>query len=418
MEERPDILKLNIVQAKFGDCMILEFGSEEQKPHYILIDGGPEGTYDNHLSATLQSIRPGGDGSKKTLDIIIASHVDDDHVIGLIDFLADLRHRREEAEISQMDDKNIISVGSLWHNSFSKTLQEEQGQEHDMASRSSNNSVNIHSRVESLLERMQYSSSSSSFSSKNNFAAAKAAIMGIGEGRQLHLLAGILGIVINPGFPKGLVLVEEKKEEEAPNPIKIDNLTLRIIGPTKANLEELRNLWRKWLEKYETADISEPSIAAVADKSIPNLSSIVVLAEADGKRVLITGDARGDHIIDGLRLAGGGLFDDNDDDGHMHVDVLKVPHHGSARNVTKAFFKALTSDIYIISADGRYGNPDFSTLKWIVEAAQERQSTIKIIATNETPAIRKLIQDYPQEQSGYSIMVMDKNADYLDIQVV
>jgi beta-lactamase superfamily II metal-dependent hydrolase len=395
--------------------MILEFGSEEQKPHYILIDGGPEGTYDNHLSATLQSIRPGGDGGKKTLDIIIASHVDDDHVIGLIDFLADLRYRREEAKNSRMDDKNIISVGSLWHNSFSKTLEEEEQQEDDTSSRSSNNSVNIHSRVESLLERMQYSSSS--FSSKNNFAAAKAAIMGIGEGRQLHLLAGILGIVINPGFPKGLVLIEGKEEEEAPNPIKIDNLTLRIIGPTKANLEELRNEWRKWLEKYEAADISEPSIAAVADKSIPNLSSIVVLAEADGKRVLITGDARGDHIIDGLRLAGG-LFDDNDDDGHMHVDVLKVPHHGSARNVTKAFFKALTSDMYIISADGRYGNPDFSTLKWIVEAAQERQSTIKIIATNETPAIRKLIQDYPQEQSGYSIMVMDKNADYLDIDVV
>jgi beta-lactamase superfamily II metal-dependent hydrolase len=416
MEERPDILKLNIVQAKFGDCMILEFGSEEQKPHYILIDGGPEGTYDDHLSATLQSTRPGGDGRKKTLDIIIASHVDDDHVIGLIDFLADLRYRREEAKNSRMDDKNIISVGSLWHNSFSKTLQEEEEQEYDTGSRSSNNSVNIHSRVKSLLERMQYSSSSSSSpSSKNNFAAAKAAITGIGEGRQLHLLAGILGIVINPGFPKGLVLVEEG--EAAPNPIKIDNLTLRIIGPTKANLEELRNKWLEWLEKYETADISEPSIAAVADKSIPNLSSIVVLAEADGKRVLITGDARGDHIIDGLRLAGGGLFDDNDD-GHMHVDVLKVPHHGSARNVTKAFFKALTSDMYIISADGRYGNPDFSTLKWIVEAAQERQSAIKIIATNETPAIRKLIQDYPQEQSGYSIMVMDKNADYLDIQVV
>jgi beta-lactamase superfamily II metal-dependent hydrolase len=415
MEERPDILKLNIVQAKFGDCTILEFGSEEQKPHYILIDGGPEGTYDNHLSATLQSLRPGGDGRKKALDIIIASHVDHDHIIGLIDFLADLRHRREEAENSQMDDKNIISVGSLWHNSFSNTLQEEQEQEDDTGSRSSNNSVNIHSRVESLLERTQYSSSSSS-SSKNNFAAAKAAIMATEQGHKLSLLAGILGIVINPGFPKGLVLVEE--EEEAPNPIKIDNLTLRIIGPTKANLEELRNEWRKWLEKYETADISEPSIAAMADKSIPNLSSIVVLAEVDGKRVLITGDARGDHIIDGLRLAGGGLFDDNDDDGHMHVDVLKVPHHGSARNVTKAFFKALTSDMYIISADGRYGNPDFSTLKWIVEAAQERQSTIKIIATNETPAIRQLIQDYPQEQSGYSIMVMDKNADYLDIQVL
>jgi beta-lactamase superfamily II metal-dependent hydrolase len=159
------------------------------------------------------------------------------------------------------------------------------------------------------------------------------------------------------------------------DPIKIDDLTLRIIGPTKANLEELRNEWRKWLEKYESADISEPSIAAMADKSSPNLSSIVVLAEDDGKRVLFTGDARGDHIIDGLRLAGG-LFDDND--GHMHhVDVLKVPHHVSARNVTKAFFKALTSDMYIISADGRYGNPDFSTLKWIVRQRKRGKALLK-----------------------------------------
>src|SRR5215204_1484866 len=120
------MLKLNIVQAKFGDCMILEFGSEEQSPHYILIDGGPDQTYDNYLSANLQSMRSGDDG-KKRLDIIIASHVDNDHVIGLIDFLADLRCKRqeeeEEEENSTEGDNNIISVGRLWHNSFSDTIQ-------------------------------------------------------------------------------------------------------------------------------------------------------------------------------------------------------------------------------------------------------------------------------------------------------
>jgi beta-lactamase superfamily II metal-dependent hydrolase len=100
----------------------------------------------------------------------------------------------------------------------------------------------------------------------------------------------------------------------------------------------------------------------------------------------------------------------------MHVDVLKVPHHGSDRNVTKTFFKTLTSDIYIISADGKYRNPDFSTLKWIIEAAQERKSAIEIFVTNDTPAVRKLIQDYPPEQSGYHIVVMDKNASALDIK--
>ncbi len=390
------MLKLNIVQAKFGDCMILEFGSEEQKPHYILIDGGPDQTYENYLYANLQSMRSEADG-KKRLDIIIASHVDNDHVIGLIDFLADLRRKREEEE-NTMEGDNIISVGSLWHNSFSDTMQPE----NISSSMAGNALVNIPSKLESLLERTK------SFASNNNLTAAESALMGIGEGRQLSLLAGILGIAINPGFPKGLILAEETS-----NPVEIDNLNLRIIGPTKSNLEELRDEWLRWLEKYEAADISEPNIAAMADKSIPNLSSIVILAEADSKSILFTGDARGDHIIDGLRMAG--LLDD---DGCMHVDVLKVPHHGSDRNVTKTFFKTLTSDIYIISADGKYGNPDFSTLKWIIEAAQERRSAIEIFATNDTPIIRKLIQEYPPEQSGYHIVVMDKNASVLDIKFV
>ncbi|SRR5215204_123371 len=391
------MLKLNILQAKFGDCMILEFGSEEQKPHYILIDGGPDRTYENYLYPNLESMRSGADG-KKRLDIIIASHVDNDHVIGLIDFLADLRRKREEEEENSTEGDKIISVGSLWHNSFSDTIQLEKISSSSMTGDAV---INIPSKLESLLERTK------SFASiNNNLTATESALKGIGEGRQLSLLAGILGIAINPGFPKGLILAEE-----ASNPVEIDNLNLRIIGPTKSNLEELRSEWLRWLEKYEAADISEPSIAAMADKSIPNLSSIVILAEADGNNILFTGDARGDHIIDGLRLAG--LLDD---DGHIHVDVLKVPHHGSDRNVTKTFFKTLTSDIYIISADGKYGNPDFSTLKWIIEAAQERRSAIEIFVTNDTPVIRKVIQDYPPEQSGYHIVVMDKNASALDIK--
>src|SRR5262252_3492897 len=41
-----------------------------------------------------------------------------------------------------------------------------------------------------------------------------------------------------------------------------------------------------------------------SDKSVPNLSSIVCLIEKNGKRVLLTGDARGDKIREGLDNAG------------------------------------------------------------------------------------------------------------------
>ena len=51
---------------------------------------------------------------------------------------------------------------------------------------------------------------------------------------------------------------------------------------------------------------SAEGLAAYDDDSVPNLSSIVVLAEsgeaADRKRILFTGDARGDKILQGLEL--------------------------------------------------------------------------------------------------------------------
>ena len=93
-------------------------------------------------------------------------------------------------------------------------------------------------------------------------------------------------------------------------------------------------------------------LAAFADKSVPNLSSIVVLAELGGKSMLLTGDARGDKILEGMELAG--LLEEG---GNKHVDLLKVPHHGSDNNMETIFFKRVPADHYVFSGDGEHGNP-------------------------------------------------------------
>jgi len=116
----------------------------------------------------------------------------------------------------------------------------------------------------------------------------------------------------------------------------------------------------------------------------------MVLAEdeATGKRLLLTGDGLGNHLIDGLRQAN--LLSG---DGTLHVDTLKVPHHGSDRNVSKKFFKTVTADKYVISANGKDGNPDLDTLVWIVEGAREHGRAIEIFATNRTPSTRKTCRE-------------------------
>ena len=77
-----------------------------------------------------------------------------------------------------------------------------------------------------------------------------------------------------------------------------------------------------------------------------------MLAECEGKRMLLTGDARDDHILAGLDEAGIAK------DGKTHVDILKLPHHGSIRNMRPEFFERVTADHYVISANGRDGNPE------------------------------------------------------------
>lgn len=60
----------------------------------------------------------------------------------------------------------------------------------------------------------------------------------------------------------------------------------------------------------------------------------------------------------------------------MPVDILKLPHHGSIRNTKKEFFEQIPADHYVISADGRFDNPDVDTLRALFAARPKGPYTI------------------------------------------
>ena len=65
------------------------------------------------------------------------------------------------------------------------------------------------------------------------------------------------------------------------------------------------------------------------------------------------GDARGDHIIDGLKAVG--LLAPG---GQLTVDVLKVPHHGSKNNIDSDFVDTVVARDYVFCGNGeQHGNP-------------------------------------------------------------
>ena len=88
---------------------------------------------------------------------------------------------------------------------------------------------------------------------------------------------------------------------------------------------------------------------------------------------------RTDHILNGLTLTG---HLDRDSNARLHVDVLKVSHHGSASSNTKTFFETITADHYVISAGhhSKHANPDPVVLDWIAES----QPTSTVWLTNDS----------------------------------
>lgn len=349
------MFKIHALQAAFGDSLILEFGTAAQKK-WVLIDGGPEGTYGGSLRKELKEIAAAGG----ELDRVILSHVDGDHIVGLLELFSELR-----LQIAP------IKVAELWHNSFAKTI-------------GSGNNVEV--RFKTMLNSVAGAQTVMSSSADE--------VNTIAEGNKLRLDALALPMPINTGFHNGLVSLDT-----SPGVLTWGNLQVTIVGPTQVNLDSLKEAWIAWLDAHENDAGGDPMVAAMADASKPNLSSIqIYVKDEQGNTAIFTGDGRGDHLLQGLGQAN--LLDAN---GAIHVNVLKLPHHGSDRNVTKTFFKKVTADHYIACANGKDGNPDLSTLRWLVQAAMDQGRRITIHCTNRTKSTTDLLEEFDPQTSRYKL---------------
>lgn len=224
---------------------------------------------------------------------------------------------------------------------------------------------------------------------------------GFQQGTDLTKLAKILKIPINPDFDKIIAVNDEIRS------VRLKNISIFLLGPTKKNVDKLREKWNKWSSKKKMTNETLIGLLELVDKSIPNLASITFLATIKNKKILFTGDALAHDIVE--MLSKNNMLDKN---GKFYVDVLKVPHHGSDRNSSPDFFDTVNANYYIISANGRDDNPSLCTLKWILARGKRSSSRKKIILTNMTPNVKKVMQKYDQNQYNYESIVL-KNKSHL-----
>jgi hypothetical protein len=358
-------MELTVFQSDKGDCLLMTTGDGKR----MLIDGGMRASYRRHVAPALGKIA-GADG---VLDLVYVSHIDSDHISGVLQLMDDevawrVRDFQHEGGNTRFPDPPVArppQVKGLWHNAFHEQIPLNTGEIEDaLAATSALLEPNSATREEGALQR--------------NLATS------VGEGIELsrRVAPKQLGIPLNAEFKGKLAMARRGAA-----PIALGSVQLTVIGPFKRELDDLRAEWNDWLDTHKaqlarldaemqsdverlgTGQIEEfrtalglraQRLGDINKVTAPNLASLMLLAEENGKTVLLTGDGHSDHIVAGLEQSG------HLNTGKLHVNLLKVQHHGSEHNIDEEFCKKITADRYLFCGNGQHENPDLAVIKLIV----------------------------------------------------
>lgn len=324
------MLELEALRAKKGDALLLHHGDGE----LMVVDGGPAGVWKQSLKPRLEELRADTGHDQLAIGMVMVSHIDDDHINGLLQMTDGL--------VELHDDKQRLNydVQRLWHNAFDDVL----GEPGSAVARPVDGDVDTAS-VDAVAADLDVSEPTALI------------LASVAQGQRLRNNADKLGLKVNSGFGQHRKLVQAGVR----GPVELGDLKLTVIGPRAAQLAEFQKEWDKEVKKQQ----DKAKTAQYVDDSAPNLASIVVLVQSGDTKLLLTGDARGDHTLAGAREVG---ILGPEPDAKLAVDVLKLPHHGSFNNVERDFFDAFPAVHYVISGDGSHGNPNVETFEMLLES--------------------------------------------------
>jgi hypothetical protein len=381
------IFTLEALNAKYGDSLLLHYGKTNATRKLMVIDGGPPGVYKQTLRPRLMELKADLDDSEPLpIRLLMVSHIDEDHVAGVQALTGELVKDQDD------DDPLPFDIATLWHNSFEDIIKGE----------SKSTQASFAAALEIRKEDKKLPDSV--VTQPETIGAMNGA--SVAQGREVRNNADKLGLNINEGFNGEMILVTKKGKKK----INFDGLSFTVLGPNQTNLDNLQVEWAKELEKLKKKKKPKSQVVEYLDKTATNLSSIIVLAEFGGKSMLLTGDARGDFVVEGLTNAG--ILKENQS---FHVDLFKIPHHGSDRNAEKSLFQRVTAECYVISADGKYGNPDNKTLQMLSDARGQDPYTIYL--TNTLPRLVKFFKEEKQKGKKYKVVFRDENKPSLQINL-
>jgi beta-lactamase superfamily II metal-dependent hydrolase len=314
-------MKIKVLQAVNGDSILLSFADGEGRNRNILIDGGTKNAYETRLSPrkvrdgdlklAVAEIREAGE----KIDLLILTHVDDDHIGGILKWF-------------EKDSEAISLVERVWFNSgklISEYFQAEENDENLLPLRVSNRrytGIKQGITFENLIEE--------------NGIWDRTIIK---ETDTLELL-GFKFTILSPDADKLSKLLFKWKKE----------------APSSFTSKRASDYSKTLLELVETDKFEE-------DAAIHNGSSIAFFLEDGSKRFLFLGDAHPSCVAASLKKLG--FSNENP----LKADLVKVSHHGSKGNTSYELLELIDCDKFVISSNGAVHNlPDKLCLARIINA--------------------------------------------------
>ena len=192
----------------------------------------------------------------------------------------------------------------------------------------------------------------------------------VGEGNELtSLLLEIDGLCWN-----------NNTSELLDSTIEVGEIRLHVLAPDHdvaneykpkepdelgVRLDDWHNDLRTLIDNVDDDDIDEGG---------PNSQSIIILAECEGKKLLLPGDSTPEELCDALQ------YYNNINGAPLELDFMRLPHHGSARNVTKNILDEVTCSNFIISTkkNENYYFPNKETIAKLIRYRERADKAINV----------------------------------------
>ncbi|WP_091134441.1 ComEC/Rec2 family competence protein [Flavobacterium anhuiense] len=316
-------MKITFLDAGCGDAIHIRFLGNDNKIHNIIIDGGTEkgSVYDDGLRKTLKEIVKTPD---EYIDLWILSHIDDDHIGGILRLLKD----------TELLGNVDFSKTKFWYN---YSIWDYDTGIRDSNRKSTRQGINLR---DYLIKNSIVNESITTDSGTIDLWGAKATILSPEK--------------------KNLDELKEKWKKEESLLRTRDSSSKKAAG---------KNDYETPIEDF---DISKEH----KSHSEENASSIAFLFEYKEAAVLFTADSEPDVLIANLKRVNNGK--------PVQLDYMQLPHHGSKYNLRNELLELVKCSNYIISADGfnKSNLPNKETLVKVLNANPDKEIQFYITQKN------------------------------------